>query len=221
LRGDIVGLLCAMYLNADSIVTPVNSTTSIERCNAFFYVARTKIGSPYVIDEMKVCLKKGLSRVVGFEANGGFLVGDPFVRHDQQLSSLPTRDAVLPMLALLAFAKEKEVKLSQLSTSLPQRFTASDRIQNFPNDSSRLLIAQLSSSNEAIQTLLGGMCGEIITRNTTDGLRLTFDSDEIVHLRPSGNAPELRCYAEANSDCRANDLVKRILGDISRLAAPL
>ena len=221
LRGDIVGLLCAMYLNADSIVTPVNSTTSIERCNAFFYVARTKIGSPFVIDEMKMCLKKGLSRVVGFEANGGFLVGDPFVRHDQQLSSLPTRDAVLPMLALLAFAKEKGVKLSQLSTSLPQRFTASDRIQNFPNDSSRLLIAQLSSSNEAIQTLLGGMCGEIITRNTTDGLRLTFDSDEIVHLRPSGNAPELRCYAEANSDCRANDLVKRILGDISRLAAPL
>ncbi|MBV5301255.1 MAG: phosphomannomutase [Methylococcales bacterium] len=216
-----VGLLCAMYLNADSIVTPVNSTTSIERCNAFSYVARTKIGSPYVIDEMKMCLKKGLSRVVGFEANGGFLVGDPFVRHDQHLSSLPTRDAVLPMLALLAFAKEKGVKLSQLSTSLPQRFTASDRIQNFPNDSSRLLIAQLSSSNEAIQTLLGGMCGEIITRNTTDGLRLTFDSDEIVHLRPSGNAPELRCYAEANSDCRANDLVKRILGDISRLAAPL
>lgn len=221
LRGDIVGLLCAMYLNADSVVTPVSSTTSIERCGAFSHVARTKIGSPYVIDEMEMCLKKGLSRVVGFEANGGFLVGDSFVRHGQQLSSLPTRDAVLPMLALLAFAKEKGVKLSQLTTSLPQRFTASDRIENFPNESSRLLIAQLSSSNEAIQTLFGDMCGEIVTCNTTDGLRLTFDSDEIVHLRPSGNAPELRCYTEANSDCRANDLVKRILGDIARLAASL
>lgn len=221
LRGDIVGLLCATYLGAEVVVTPVSSTTSIERCGKFFEVIRTKIGSPYVISEMENALASGKSHVVGFEANGGFLVGDSFVRQGQQLSSLPTRDALLPMLALLAFAKEKGVKLSQLSTSLPQRFTASDRIQNFPNDSSRLLIAQLCSSNEAIQTLLGGMCGEIITRNTTDGLRLTFDSDEIVHLRPSGNAPELRCYAEANSDCRANDLVKRILGDIVRLAAPL
>ena len=79
------------------------------------------------------------------------------------------------------------------------------------------MITQLASSNEAIQTLLGGMCGEMITYDTTDGLRLTFDSDEIVHLRPSGNAPELRCYAEANSSCRAKDLVKSVLSDIKRL----
>jgi phosphomannomutase len=221
LRGDIVGLLCATYLGAEVVVTPVSSTTSIERCGVFFHISRTKIGSPYVINEMETCLLNGQLRVVGFEANGGFLVGDPFVRQGQQLSSLPTRDAVLPMLALLAFAKEKGVKLSQLTTSLPQRFTASDRIQNFPNESSRLLIAQLSSSNEAVRALLGGMCGEIITCNTMDGLRLTFDSDEIVHLRPSGNAPELRCYAEANSEIRANELVKHVLCDLAHLSVPL
>ncbi len=28
---------------------------------------------------------------------------------------------------------------------------------------------------------------------------MTFDSGEIVHLRPSGNAPEFRCYNEAAS----------------------
>ena len=32
----------------------------------------------------------------------------------------------------------------------------------------------------------------------TDGLRVTFENGDIVHLRPSGNAPELRCYAESN-----------------------
>jgi phosphomannomutase len=30
-------------------------------------------------------------------------------------------------------------------------------------------------------------------------LRITFDSGQIVHIRPSGNAPELRCYTEADT----------------------
>ena len=33
----------------------------------------------------------------------------------------------------------------------------------------------------------------------TDGLRMTLVDGRIVHLRPSGNAPELRFYAEADS----------------------
>ncbi|KKL71228.1 hypothetical protein LCGC14_2096990, partial [marine sediment metagenome] len=32
----------------------------------------------------------------------------------------------------------------------------------------------------------------------TDGLRITLVTGDIVHLRPSGNAPELRFYAEAS-----------------------
>jgi len=38
------------------------------------------------------------------------------------------------------------------------------------------------------------------------GLRIEFDTGDIVHLRPSGNAPELRCYAEANNQNQANNL---------------
>jgi phosphomannomutase len=41
----------------------------------------------------------------------------------------------------------------------------------------------------------------------TDGLRLTSEDGEIIHLRPSGNAPELRCYCEAASPIRARQLV--------------
>ena len=36
---------------------------------------------------------------------------------------------------------------------------------------------------------------------------MTFDSEEIIHLRPSGNAPELRCYVEATSQERAKKLL--------------
>lgn len=211
LRGDIVGLLCATYLGAKVVVTPVSSTTSIERCGKFFDVIRTKIGSPYVISEMEKVLANGKSNVVGFEANGGFLVGDSFQKDGNLLSALPTRDAVLPMLALLALAKERDVPLSQLTKDLPCRFTASDRIKNFPNDCSHELIEKLITSRDEINKLFKGICTDVITQDTTDGLRLTFASEEIVHLRPSGNAPELRCYAEANSDVRANELVNLVL----------
>lgn len=39
----------------------------------------------------------------------------------------------------------------------------------------------------------------LVGTDTTDGLRLTLSSGRIIHLRPSGNAPELRFYAEAES----------------------
>ncbi|MCP5086321.1 MAG: phosphomannomutase, partial [Rhodobacteraceae bacterium] len=38
------------------------------------------------------------------------------------------------------------------------------------------------------------------------GLRITFESGEIAHLRPSGNAPELRAYTEAGSPERAAEM---------------
>lgn len=38
--------------------------------------------------------------------------------------------------------------------------------------------------------------------DTTDGVRVTLANQDIVHIRPSGNAPELRCYIEAgNEEC--------------------
>lgn len=47
----------------------------------------------------------------------------------------------------------------------------------------------------------------------TDGLRIYFESGEIVHLRPSGNAPEFRCYTEADTESRAVEM-NRICMDI-------
>jgi phosphomannomutase len=42
----------------------------------------------------------------------------------------------------------------------------------------------------------------------TDGIRIFFDNGEICHLRPSGNAPEFRVYAIADSPERAREMVK-------------
>jgi phosphomannomutase len=46
-------------------------------------------------------------------------------------------------------------------------------------------------------------------------LRMICASNRIVHLRPSGNAPELRFYAEADSVDAAEDLLAQGL-DILR-----
>jgi len=216
LRGDIVGLLCAQFLGADTVVTPVSCNTAIELSGLFKQVVRTRIGSPYVIAGMEQVHTAG--GVAGFEANGGFLAGNGLHVGEQQLAPLPTRDSVLPALALLAMAKQQDLKLSALSAKLPQRYTASDRLQEFPVANSQTLLKQLQSDDLAYQALWGAELGTVAQRDLTDGLRLTFEHGEIIHLRPSGNAPELRCYAEANNMERAQQLVNISLQRIAQQA---
>jgi phosphomannomutase len=212
-RGDVVGVLCATHLKADTVVTPVSSNTALELCGAFKATRRTRIGSPYVIAGMEQAMGQ---TVVGFEANGGFLLGSDIHQDVRTLLRLPTRDAVLPMLALLCMAREQGVALSTLSHLLPKRYTASDRLQFFANDKSAVLIGQFNRDLTLAASRLAPDAGEIVSVNTVDGLRLTFTNGDIVHLRPSGNAPELRCYAEADTAERAQALcdgaLKRILG---------
>jgi len=213
LRGDIVGILCAQYVGAGAIATPVSSNTAVEKCQRFT-VKRTRIGSPYVIEGMQELIEQGHDSVVGFEANGGFLVATALEKEGRRLQPLPTRDAVLPMLALLAMARERRVKLSELPGSLPGRFTASDRLPAFAAEKSRHLLQTLATSDDAVRDLLGDLCGQAAETDQTDGLRLFFENGEIVHLRASGNAPELRCYAEAGTQVRAEEIVRACLARV-------
>jgi len=214
LRGDIVGILCARTLGAQAVATPVSSNTALEQCGAFSHIARTRIGSPYVIEGMERLAAQGGRGVVGFEANGGFLVGSRIEVAGRTLAPLPTRDAVLPILALLVAARKRALPLSSLARDLPARYTASDRLKDFATADSRALIAALVASAETVQTLLGDLCGTLQGIDQTDGLRMTFAHGDIVHLRPSGNAPELRCYAEADTPARARLLARSALARV-------
>lgn len=217
LRGDVVGILCAQYLGADVVVTPVSSNTAVEKCGSFNIVVRTRIGSPYVIAGMEAFLSKNGDVVVGYEANGGFLLGSDVLAQGHSLRALPTRDAVLPMLALLCLARERGCKMSQLTQGLPARYTASDRLQDFATDKSRVLLARLLDAPAILQQTLAPQAGAVLNVDQTDGLRVTFESGDIVHLRPSGNAPELRCYAESSSPERAkilcDECLRRVLNE--------
>lgn len=214
LRGDILGLLSAEALNIEALAVPVSCNTAIESCGRFTHVERTKIGSPYVIAEFANLAKK-FSSIAGFEANGGFLLGSDVQLNGQPLKALPTRDAVLPAIMLLAAAGEGVI--STLVNALPPRFTHSDRIQNFATEKSLAIIAQGKQDPASLLVQLGFENAEIKNLDETDGLRMTFTDERIVHLRPSGNAPELRCYAEAGNYLAASESVTSSLKNIQKI----
>jgi len=209
LRGDVAGILTAKYLGATFVATPVSCNTAVEKCGAFKRVARTKIGSPYVIEAMNSALG-GSEKVVGYEANGGFLTSTDFTINGR-LPALPTRDALLVHLAVLLSARNQKITISKLLAGLPQRFTASDRLEEFPTELSKKRIAALVEGGPSAIAQAFPDFGAVKDTSTVDGLRITFASDEIVHLRPSGNAPELRCYTEASTEERAQELNAQVL----------
>jgi phosphomannomutase len=208
LRGDIAGILCAKFLEADSVSTPVSCNTAVEKCGWFPEIRRTRIGSPFVVASMTQASAGGARRVVGYEANGGFLLNSDILSDGRRLRSLPTRDAVIVMLGILLLARRQGKKVSELAADLPARFTSSDRLKNFATEKSREILARFDTGSDAadknaIAAVFGELAGPVATLDRTDGLRITFANQEIIHLRPSGNAPEFRCYTEAATNDRA------------------
>jgi phosphomannomutase len=194
IRGDVLGLLCARNLALKCLAIPVSCNTAVEKAEVFRHVVRTRIGSPYVVAAMNDLLRQGEQTVGGFEANGGFLLGSSL----HGLSALPTRDAMLPIVAVLSAAAAQRISLNIMVEALPARFTYSDRLKDVPVEYSRTLLSRLLSEAGYQKSLFSQKTG-VENIDTTDGVRLTFEDGDIVHIRPSGNAPELRCYAETNS----------------------
>ncbi|MEZ8341235.1 phosphomannomutase [Vibrio cyclitrophicus] len=214
LRGDILGLLCSRAMNIEALAIPVSCNTVVESLDVFKHVERTRIGSPYVIAEF-ASLAKMYASIAGFEANGGYLLGSDVQVNGKMLKALPTRDAVLPALMLLAAAGNNSI--SPLVDALPQRVTDSDRIQNFSTEKSLKILAYGQSNPELLLAKLGFDSAAIKNVDVTDGLRLTLENDDVIHLRPSGNAPELRCYAEAEVTSQAKQIVEQVLGNIQKI----
>ncbi|KRB32095.1 MULTISPECIES: phosphomannomutase [Mesorhizobium] len=202
-RGDLIGLAVALYLRADVVVTPVTSNSGISKTFGF-EVLRTKVGSPFVIEAMEASYRTG-GIVLGFEANGGVLLGSDCSLHGRTLTALPTRDAMLPILAVLGTVASTGKKVSHLRELWKLPVCASERLENFPVESSSGLMLRLAD-REQLQRFLAPF-GTVAEVDETDGLRTRMANGEIIHLRPSGNAPELRCYSEAANQDRAEAIV--------------
>jgi phosphomannomutase len=201
--GDLVGMIVAEFLGTDAVVLPVTCNDAIDRSAlAPVLEPKTRVGSPYVLAGMQAASAKGRSAVCGWEANGGFLLGSDVAPAGRTLRALPTRDAMLPILAVLAAARGRGVSLVELFGRLPARFTSSTLIREFPREAGARLIAELKP--EELEPLFG----PVATVDRTDGPRVHFVSGDVIHLRPSGNADEFRIYACADTPERAREITR-------------
>ncbi|MCP1211021.1 phosphomannomutase [Devosia subaequoris] len=201
IRGDVLGLLAARHLHAESVVTPVTSNSAIEDLDLFDKVVRTRVGSPFVIEAMKTAT----GAVVGFEANGGTLIGNGVSSFGGRLKNLETRDAIVPILSAFGESLRLRMTVSELIADLPLKHALADRLQNVPSDSSAAFLNRLRQDATYAARIFDRW--GVSRHADIDGLQFWTQSGDMVHFRASGNAPELRCYVEANSLARAEELV--------------
>jgi len=262
LPGDKLGALVSLYLKPTFAAIPVSANDAVITTLQAegIKVKETKIGSPYVIAAMKGELKETENaKVVGWESNGGYLTGSDWkIPGGGTLKALPTRDAILPLAAvILSAAGKEEVLSSYIANNLPSRYTAAGVVDNkaqgcedYTADMGKEIISMFSPSDKNIAevefipggvklTLLSGeekhemegsdianecekvkvsiaryfnsLAGfeEIKAINFIDGIRITFSNKEISHIRPSGNAPEFRNYAVADTQERADEIANK------------
>jgi phosphomannomutase len=229
--GDLVGMIVAEYLGADAIVVPISCNDAVDRGTLASKIeSKTRIGSPFVIVGIDAAKAKGKNAVCGWEANGGFLLGSDLYRGTRVLRALPTRDALLPIVCTLISAREKGLTIPDLFSRLPKRFSRAALLKNFPRPVAAKIIARFSPADPTIKEIdFSGLAVpdellyfrdqlspffpadagfiRIVKLNYLDGARITFDNGDVVHVRPSGNADELRVYAVADSQQRAEEIV--------------
>jgi phosphomannomutase len=251
LPGDLLGIVVAEYLRADAAAVPISANDAVERRmgERGVYLQKTKIGSPYVISALDELRRAGThARIVGWEANGGFLTGSDIAFAAETMVSLPTRDSTLPILANLFAAAERRIGLAALWSRLPARFGRASLIDNVPVAVSQGILAHLIPPGDTIEVefdgaarvidrrrpdamptpLAAGLAEEwqqrksmlsrfftralgfddIVRINVLDGVRISFNNGDVAHIRPSGYAPQLRIYANSDSQARANEIVE-------------
>jgi phosphomannomutase len=250
LPGDLLGIVVAEYLQADAAAVPISANDAVERRmgERGISLLKTKIGSPYVISALDELRRAGThTRIVGWEANGGFLTGSDIALPSGTLAALPTRDSALPILANLFAAAEWRSALAPLWSRLPLRFGRAGLLDNVPVAVSQAILAALIAPGEVIEVEFDD-AGRVINRsrpdvmaapladparaewhqrkatlahfftpalgfdaivriNVLDGVRVYFKNGDVAHVRPSGNAPQLRIYANSDSQARADEIV--------------
>ena len=254
LPGDLLGIVVAEYLRADAAAVPISANNAVQRRMGECGVAleQTKIGSPYVITALDELRRAGKhARIVGWEANGGFLTGSDIPLTAGTLMALPTRDSTLPIVANLFAAAEQRIGLAALWNRLPARFGRAGLLDNVPVAVSQTILAHLIPPGDVIEVEFDGIgqvfdrsrsgtvptplaesatadwleCkatlvrfftpalefADIVRINVLDGVRVYFRNGDVAHVRPSGNAPQLRIYANSDSQARADQIVELAL----------
>jgi phosphomannomutase len=227
--GDLLGMVTAEAMDADAVVVPITCNDGIDRGPLGPVLEpRTRVGSPFVIEGMNHARATGKERVCAWEANGGFLLGSDIERNGRTLTALATRDALLPLISVVAVAAERGTTVQSVFAELPPRYTSSRLLRDFPREVSNRILSRFAPEDpsvrrvsfaepqpdrleavraeiESIFNTAAGF-GRLAALDYTDGLRMYFENGDVAHVRPSGNAEELRIYAASGTVARAAEI---------------
>ena len=185
--GDKTGTLLAKYLILTKhpkakIVCPVNTTnilTKVAQDNGS-EIIHTKVGSVEVSREM---IKQGA--IIGMEENGGFMYG--------VLNQV--RDGALTTVLMLDLMASEEKSLSAILSSLPKVYQYKSKFE----------CSEMGLIQKVVDSVKNH--GSPMKIETLDGVKIWFDEESWLMLRPSGTEPLIRIYGESTDELLINSKV--------------
>ena len=193
LTGDKSALILIQHIlnkNPNSlVVTCLNSGLNTEVLAKKYNskVIRTKVGSVEVSRKMI-----STNALIGFEENGGFMFGT----HNQ------VRDGCMSLALMLDLLANTDNPLSDEILKLPSSFTTKDKMQCSSDDADKII----SSLKE-----------EFPESDISDGIKIIFDSQNWVMIRPSGTEPIIRIYAESENQEKLDALMMKFLQKVKSI----
>ncbi len=176
----------------ETIVTPVSSSQVVDQIAKRHgsKVVWTKVGSIHVSKTMQ-----RIGARLGGEENGGIFYGP---HH-------PVRDGAMAAALIAKILSQRSEALSTLFRKLPTFYSSKDKVP-CRNDFK-------ASALEAVRKLTSKF--EV---DTTDGIKVWQPDRSWVLIRPSGTEPAIRIFAEAKTQQKAKQLVRRYKALLQRFA---
>jgi phosphomannomutase/phosphoglucomutase len=193
LTGDKSALILIQHIlnkNPNSlVVTCLNSGLNTEVLAEKYNskVIRTKVGSVEVSRKMI-----STNALIGFEENGGFMFGT----HNQ------VRDGCMSLALMLDFLANINNSLSDEISKLPSSFTTKDKMQ---------------CSSDDVDKIISSLKEEFPGSDISDGIKIIFDSQNWVMIRPSGTEPIIRIYAESENQEKLDALMIEFLQKVKSI----
>lgn len=147
------------------------------------------VGEVNVVEKMKE-----INAIIGGEGNGGIIL--PELHYG--------RDALVGIALFLTYMAKTKKSCSEIKSQFPQYYISKNKIELQPDMNIPFILNGIAEKYNQYQV------------TTIDGVKIDFP-DNWVHLRASNTEPIIRIYAEADTMAMADNLAKKLMGDIAEL----
>ncbi len=138
--------------------------------------------------------------IIGGEGNGGIIY--PALHSG--------RDSLVGIALFLSHLANKKMKCSVLRNEYPAFFMSKNKVQLVEGINPDTILAKLETEAKNMNVRI----------TTIDGVKLDFDDKkEWVHMRKSNTEPIIRIYSESTSQENADNLAKKFVKKIQKMAA--